>query len=387
MTAPIFILAGEESGDILASRVMQAVNAAYGHQNWVGVGGTRMAAQGLHSFDDMARLSLIGIGAALRHYKDLSQFADDLVDLVIKNRPKLILTVDAKGFSVRFASRLKKRMRETGWSAPIIHTVAPTVWAWGGWRRHKFARVMDGLLCLFPFEPDYFTPLHLKSYFIGHPAAFDQKPPKPKKSAQTPPSHPVVLLLPGSRSSEVTHILPIMLAACDVLRQRFLGIKFILPAVPRLQGRITALCDGRAIDIVEGAGSLGAALENCDAVLAASGTVTLEAALNGVPGAACYKAAWPSAMIGRLLVDMRKVILPNAILGREIYPFLFQEQMTPENLASAIEATLHDPAARSNAYQAALDLRSCLTGGAGRFDALVIDALQHWLGPPPKSKG
>ena len=185
MTAPIFILAGEASGDVLASRMMRAVHQHYGQQRWIGLGGPHMAAEGLRSVGDMSRLSLIGVGAAIQHYRQLSAFADELVDLVLQQRPKLILTVDAKGFSVRFAARLKRQMQRHGWSAPIIHTVAPTVWAWGKWRRHKFARAFDGLFCLFPFEPDYFAPLGLESHFIGHPAAFDIQAQKPKPSSGT----------------------------------------------------------------------------------------------------------------------------------------------------------------------------------------------------------
>ena len=166
MTAPIFILAGEASGDVLASRIMRAVHQHYGQQQWIGLGGPFMAAEGLRSVADMSRLSLIGVGAAIQKYRQLSAFANELVDLVLQQRPKLILTVDAKGFSVRFAARLKRQMQRHGWSAPIIHTVAPTVWAWGKWRRHKFARAFDGLFCLFPFEPDYFVPLGLESHWV-----------------------------------------------------------------------------------------------------------------------------------------------------------------------------------------------------------------------------
>jgi lipid-A-disaccharide synthase len=381
MTAPIFILAGEASGDVLASRIMRAINTHYGHQNWVGLGGDHMTAEGLRSIDDMHRLSLLGLGEAIKHYNSLSAFAETLVDYVMQERPQLILTVDAKGFSVRFAARLRRRMRREGWSAPIIHTVAPTVWAWGKWRRHKFARVFDGLLCLFPFEPDYFTPLGLDCHFIGHPAAFDIQPNPPVKKPSL--DAPQIAILPGSRMSEIKHILPIMLSAVALLRGRFPNAIFTLPAVPRLQQHIAAICADTYIKIVDGDHQLAATLDNCDAVMAASGTVTLEAALYGAPGVACYKAGWLSATCGRMIVDMQKVILPNAILGREVYPFLFQERLTAMGLAGAMTKILHDPQAQSTAYETAKQLRACLVGEAGQFDRLVIDALATWLGPVP----
>ncbi len=391
MTAPIFILAGEASGDVLASRMMRAVHQHYGQQQWIGLGGPHMAAEGLRSVGDMSRLSLIGVGAAIQHYRQLSVFADELVELVLQQRPKLILTVDAKGFSVRFAARLKQQMRRDGWSAPIIHTVAPTVWAWGKWRRHKFARAFDGLFCLFPFEPDYFAPLSLESHFIGHPAAFDIQAEKPKAPSETTPSGsrssgtallaPRIVLLPGSRNSEISQILPIMVAAVGKLRKNFPNANVTLPAVPKYHHMIIALCAEQPIEIVDGDQHLTEELAHCDAVIAASGTATLEAALFGAPGVACYKASWLSATLGRMIVDMRKVILPNAILGREIYPFLFQENLTAAHLAKAVSRTLSDPQAKMKAYHTAKELRSCLVGEADGFDQLVAAALSRWLLP------
>ena len=381
MTAPIFILAGEASGDVLASRMMWAVHQHYGQQQWIGLGGQHMAAEGLRSGGDMSRLSLIGVGAAIQHYRQLSAFADELVDLVMQQRPKLILTVDAKGFSIRFATRLKRQMQRHGWSAPIIHTVAPTVWAWGKWRRHKFARVFDGLLCIFPFEPDYFTSLGLESHFIGHPAAFDIRAQKPKASSGTASFVPRIALLPGSRHEEINQILPVMAAAVGQLRQNFPNAIVTLPAVPKYHHMISELCAEQSIEIVDGDQHLAEVLAQCNAVIAASGTVTLEAALYGAPGVACYKASWFSATLGRMIVDMQKVILPNAILGREVYPFLFQENLTATHLAEAISGTLNDPHAKMRAYHTARELRSCLVQDADGFDRLVAAGLGNWLKP------
>ena len=391
MTAPIFILAGEASGDVLASRMMRAVHQHYGQQQWIGLGGPHMAAEGLRSVGDMSRLSLIGVGAAIQHYRQLSAFADELVDLVLQQRPKLILTVDAKGFSVRFAARLKRQMQRHGWSAPIIHTVAPTVWAWGKWRRHKFARAFDGLFCLFPFEPDYFAPLGLESHFIGHPAAFDIQAQKPRalsgsrSSGSTPYGTssfaPRIVLLPGSRNSEISQILPVMVAAVGKMRRNFPNAIITLPAVPKYHHMISAFCADQPIEIVDGYQHMTDSLAHCDAVIAASGTVTLEAALFGAPGVACYKASWLSATLGRMVVDMRKVILPNAILGREVYPFLFQENLTAAHLAEAVSRTLNDPQSKIKAYHTATELRSCLVRKADSFDQLVAAALGRWLLP------
>ena len=382
MTAEIFILAGEASGDLLASRIMRAVNTNLGQYKWIGLGGDHMIAEGLHSVGEMHRLSVIGLGEAIRNYNSLSNFADELIEYVIQKRPKLILTVDAKGFSVRFATRLRRPMQHAGWTAPIIHTVAPTVWAWGMWRRRKFARAFDGLLCLFPFEPDYFVPFGLPSHFIGHPAAFDIKPrPLAKKLSPPTASAPQIAILPGSRLSEIKHILPIMLSAVELIKNAFPKAAFTLLAASKLHHQISTICSGKPVKIVDGASNLAVILSNCDAVMAASGTVTLEAALYGAPGVACYKAGWLSATCGRMIVDMQNVILPNAILGRQVYPFLFQERLTANGLSCAVTDILNDPKAKLNAQETAQQLRAELVGEAGQFDVLIIDALATLLSP------
>ena len=381
MTAPIFILAGEASGDLLASRIMRAVNSHYGQHNWVGLGGDHMTAEGLQSVGEMRRLSLIGIRDSILNYISLSNFADELIEYILQERPQLILTVDAKGFSVRFAARLRRRMQRESWIAPIIHAVAPTVWAWGMWRRYKFARVFDGLLCLFPFEPDYFAPLGLPSHFIGHPAAFDIQPQTFFKTRiSSPVSAPQITILPGSRMSEIKYILPIMLSAVELLKNAFPRAIFTLPAVSHLHQQISLICKEKPINIVDGDAKLSVILRNSDAVMAASGTVTLEAALHGAPGVTCYKAGWLSATLGRMIVNMQKVILPNAILGREVYPFLFQERLTATGLATAVTCVLNDPKAKSNAQDTAQQLRTILVAEADQFDKLVLDAWAKSLG-------
>jgi len=382
MTAPIFILAGEASGDQLAAHLMRAVNSAYEKPDWIGVGGMLMQAEGLESSVDIETLSVMGFGGALKAYWRLSSLADDLVEQVIKAQPRLVLTVDNKGFAVRFASRLKRRMKAVGWSVPIIHCVAPTVWAWGKWRAKKFATVMDGLLCLFPFEPDYFKPFGFDAHFIGHPEAFDDfLPAKPAKKSieELKIKFNKIILLPGSRRSEISLILPEMLAATAIIKRHFPNLNFVLPAVPHLLPMIKCLVAGSGVTILDQPEDLIPALQASDAMIATSGTITLQAALCGTVGVTCYRTSAFSGFIGRRLVDLDKVILPNAILGRPLYPFYFQEAANGKTLAAATLDCLYDANAKSSAEQAAIELKSLLTGGAQSFDELVISALKNWL--------
>ena len=383
MTSPIFILAGEPSGDQLAAHIMRAVNLHYQSPVWIGVGGALMQDEGLSSLVEIERMSIIGFGNAILAYQRLSALADRLVEHVISVRPKIVLTIDNKGFSIRFATRLRRRMKAVGWSAPIIHCVAPTVWAWGRWRAKKFANTLDGLLCLFPFEPEYFRYSHLDAHFIGHPEAFKNYQPKKWVKGKKSDSRQIVLL-PGSRHSEIKQILPEMLVASSILRRHDRRFSFVLPTLPSLLPLIKSYVDGYDVDIIEGPKDLISILQSSTAMIATSGTVTLQAALCGTNGVTCYRTGMLNAFIGRHLVDLERVILPNAILGRRVYPFYFQETATAKALASAVLDVVEDRDSNERLLGAARELKSLLTGDKEAFSELVISALQNWLGPPIK---
>ncbi len=379
MTAPVFILAGEPSGDQLAARIMDAVESRFGSQTWFGVGGPQMRERGFASEVEMAELSVIGFAAALSAYPRLSALADGLVNRIIEARPRAVITVDAKGFSLRLAVRLKKRMAATGWSAPVIHVVAPTVWAWGAWRAKSVARAVDRLLCLFPFEVDYFKPYGLDTRFIGHPEAFNANL-MPRRGDSRLEKR--LLLLPGSRRSEVKRMLPVMRDAHALLAADG-DVVATLVTVSHLRDDVmTILGNNSRIKIVSGNKAFYRQLHQADAMMAASGTVTLQTALAGLPGVACYRTSLLSAWIGRRLVRMDRVILPNTLLQREVYPFLFQDAATPAALAAHIEKIFSgagvltaEPEAHEVAQRNANELRALLSGGKEDFETLVAAAL------------
>jgi len=345
-----------------------------------------MRAEGLETSHNMDQLTVMGFGSALAAYPRLSNFADMLVEEIVTARPRLIITVDVKGFSLRLAARLRRRMKRVGWSAPIIHVVAPTVWAWGAWRRHRVARVVDGLLCLFPFEPDYFLPLGVTADFIGHPEAFNPVYDKPHRLPADDGAAPHLVILPGSRRSEIQHLLRPMLQTLGNLRDTYPQITATIPTLPSMHAEIEAGLSqmpdvAEAVMIDEEEGALFRALGHGNAVLAASGTVTLQTALYGVPGVACYITSGLSAAIGRRLVRMDRVILPNAILDRQVYPFLFQEAATADAMTQAMLRVLNDNEAVTRAGHDADELRRVLRGTSNSFDDNVMRALAGWLTP------
>ena len=389
MASPIFILAGEPSGDGLGASLMHSISTAFGSRRWIGVGGPLMQAQGLVADFPMEELTVFGFGAAVKAYPRLSRRMDALVDLIVAEQPAAVLTVDAKGFALRLAERLRRRMAGAGTVPPIIHTVAPTVWAWGGWRAPRFARAFDGLLCLFPFEPAYFSPLGLQARFISHPEAFNPVYDDVGRAAAMPDAtEPRQLtLLPGSRRSEISHLLVPVLGATTMLRRDMPDLQVLLPTLPHLNTMILDAVHAAGLDdhiqVMTQEDGLFTALKRSHGVMAASGTVTLQTALFGVPGVTCYKASRLSAFIGRRLVRMDKVILPNALCKKDVYPFLFQEQVQPGSLYDAIRPVLMNDrtgqAIRQTALANAAELREMLRGQAESFEANVAAALAEWI--------
>ena len=313
--------------------------------HFFGIGGKDMQAAGLDLIAEQDALTVIGFGAALKAWPRLSRLADHLVAEIVARRPDAILTIDSKGFSLRFARRLKKAMAKAGWHAPILHLVAPTVWAWGRGRAKSFAAAFDRLLCLFPFEPAYFTPYRLKTDYVGHPL-FDRKIPtkaEARKALGLNRKTPIVVLAPGSRNGEVKRLLPRMMKAYDDLKLEYPSLTAILPVSSYVEPLITAyLADHSDIKLVSGDNNMMTALAAGDAGIICSGTATLEASLAGLPGVIIYDADWLSLTLGRLVMDMSKVVLANVLANQPLYPFLLAKQVTSQAMCHHVKMALSD---------------------------------------------
>jgi len=262
MSKTFFLLAGEISGDKLGAELIGALDTLYPEATFTGMGGPKMSALGLNSTEEMSQLSIMGIGEVISSYRKLQALADRLVARVIASKPDAIFTIDSKAFSVRFAKKLKAEMQRVNYHAPIIHMVAPTIWAWGAWRRKAFETNFDGLLCLFPFEPELFDATKIDAAFIGHPVGYGNRLDITNRDPN------VIGLLPGSRRSEIRYILPDMLEAAREISKDNTDIRYILPALPHLHAEIHAhiskfdlpikvLSDADAMKIVQTTASLG----------------------------------------------------------------------------------------------------------------------------------
>ena len=337
----VFLVAGEPSGDVLGARLMAALRQrTAGGVRFAGIGGPAMTAEGLQPLFPMDELSLIGLVEVLPHVVGLARRLSQTVAAIRAMRPQAVVTIDAPGFCLRVASRLQ------GGGIPVIHYVAPSVWAWRPGRARRLARRVDHLLALLPFEPPYFTVHGLACTYVGHPV-LELPPPAAAHRPRIAGRPPVLCLLPGSRRHEIRRLLPIFRETVSLLRPSYPGLETVLPTVEPVADlvRDAVAAWPHPPAIVEGEAARLAAFATADLALCASGTVTLEAAVAGLPMVACYRIQPLSAAIVRRLIRVRYVTLVNLLVDRPVVPELIQENCTPPQLATALRQLLDDPAA------------------------------------------
>jgi len=331
------IIAGEASGDALALRFLAALRDRLGDRplELCGVGDHGLPEAGLQPFFPQADIAVMGFAPVIRRLPLLLRRMEDATRGVAAFEPDLLLTIDSPDFCLRVAKKVRARAPHI----PIVHWVCPSVWAWRSGRARAMAPHVDRILALLPFEPAALARLHgPETVYVGHPLMErlpEMRPGPLEQQARDDGQRPLFLVLPGSRSSEIHHLMPVFGEAVARVAAALPGARFVLPAVPRLQ---TMIADDLARwpvapEIVSGEAAKLAAFRSARAALAASGTVTLELALSGVPTVAAYRAAAWEVMLARRLVKLPSVILPNLILGRNVVPEFIQDDATAEALS------------------------------------------------------
>ncbi len=345
------IVAGEASGDALAIRFVGALRERLGERELVmaGVGGPGLVETGLAPLFPQADIAVMGFGPVIARLPLLLRRIEDAARGVAAFAPDLLLTIDAPDFSLRVAKKLRKRAP----SIPIVHWVCPSVWAWRPGRAKRMTPHVDRILALLPFEPAALARLHgPDTVYVGHPLMErlgEMRPDADEAARRADSDSPLVLILPGSRRSEINHLMPVFGEAIARVASALPGARFVLPAVPHLAaliGDITAQWPVRP-EIVTGEAAKLAAFRSARAALAASGTVTLELALAQVPTVAAYRGANWEAAIARRLIKLPTVILPNLILGRSAVPEFIQDMVTADALASHLLAAIAEGPARA----------------------------------------
>jgi lipid-A-disaccharide synthase len=363
--ARIFMLAGEPSGDMLGGRLIKALRAAGGDSfELFGVGGARMREQGLNSLFPMDELSLFGVAEVLPHLPRLARRLRQTAREIATRRPDLVLTIDAPAFALRLQRRLAR--------LPLlrVHYVAPQVWAWRASRAVRMTRDLDHLLALLPFEPPYFERYGLACSFVGHPiveeAGARRDGPRFRRRYGIAEEVALLCLLPGSRKQEIAHHLPVLKDAVALLWQQMPRLRLVLPTLPHLAAQVRREVEGWSLPVLvlEDREERFEAYAASDLAIAASGTVSLELALAGVPLITIYKTGPLTGWLARRLITVPHVNLVNLILSRPAVPELLQEDCRPERIAARAARLLSDEQLRRD-QQAALAEAVAHLGGVG----------------------
>lgn len=334
----IAMVAGEASGDLLASHLIAALRARLPNAVFYGIGGPKMEAQGFDAWFPLEKLAVHGYVEALKHYREISGIRRQLKRRLLADPPDVFIGVDAPDFNLALEKALKQR------GIPAVHYVGPSIWAWRGGRVHKIGAAVTRILALFPFEPPLYEKHGIPVSYVGHPLA-DVLPLEDgrvgaREMLAIPAAQPVFALLPGSRQGELEHMADTFIEAAREIVKSLPNALFLVPLATR-ETRLmfeTALyrCQARELPIRMLFGHAHDAMMAADAVLVASGTATLEAALLKRPMAIVYKMAPFSYRLMRRMGYLPYVGLPNILAGRFVVPEFIQDDATPENLAQAL---------------------------------------------------
>lgn len=347
----VFLIAGEPSGDALGADLMAALKTRTGGRvHFAGIGGAGMAEQGLVSLFPMSELSVMGVFEVVPRIPRLLQRISQTVAAIVRSKPDAVVTIDAPGFCFRVAARLKKVARGGGPDIPVIHYVAPQVWAWRKGRARTLSHYVDHLLTLLPFEPPYFEIHGLPCTFVGHPAAAhapgDGKAFRARHGIGNDAT--VLCLLPGSRESEVTRLLPLYRETMWRLQKEFPDLRLVTAAAAPVAAHIAAAVATWPVPVVVAKGDTRFdAMAASDIALAASGTVTLELARAGTPMVVAYRMNFLTGWLARRLVHIKYVTLVNLVLDRDAIPELLLEDCTPQALTAALAHLIRDEDERS----------------------------------------
>ncbi len=335
----IFISAGEASGDLYASRVVEAFRAKHPDAEFFGCAGARMQAAGVRAVVDSKSIAVVGLVEVLAHIPRIYREFRKLKKAIVAEKPDIAILTDAPDFNLRLAKFLRRqRIR-------VVYLIAPQAWAWRQGRVKTLRATVDRLLCIFPFEEEFFTRHGVPTTYIGHPLARIVRPSLTREQFVAKygisPGKKIVVLLPGSRHGEIERHLADLLDAKRRLEGRDLVFLLALPG--GFGDTFSERIRGSSIQLIVDA--TWDALAHADLALAASGTVTIEAALLGCPLVTFYKVNALSWILGRWLVRAPFLSMVNLVAGRKIAPELIQDQMTGERIAAEAIRLLDDETA------------------------------------------
>lgn len=372
------LISGEASGDLLAAELVAALRtqSAIFHPSsspaFFGAGGAKMREAGVDVVYDMGKLAVVGVTDVVKKILEIRRLQKQLLAEAIKRKPDVVIGVDYGGFNLRFGHAIKEYIRDNpfvDWKPKVVQFISPQVWASRPKRADRMAPDYDLLLSIFPFEKEWYAKRvpQLRVEFVGHPMvdrfAHDDLlfTRREKGSASTTNDEPRILLLPGSRRSELKQHLPAMLGAWKLIQNQFPKAQASM-VVPN--DTIAQLARSLGADMPVQTGDLPTALISTDLAIAKTGTVTMECAFFRVPTVTLYKGSWLNYQIARRVITVKTFTMANLLANEEVYPEFLQQALTPENLAHAALDILQNEARRMK-MRRQLDNVIASLGGSG----------------------
>jgi|TARA_B100001250_G_scaffold412875_1_gene445283 lipid-A-disaccharide synthase len=369
----IFLIAGEASGDTLGAELINSIHNQRNGKNieFIGTGGQKMKMAGLQQLFDLTEHAVVGFWEVLKNYFKFRKMFQQLINLAIKNEPDAIVLIDYPGFNLRFARAIRNHQRKgTGafkkWQPKIIAFVSPQIWAWKENRLKQITSDFDLMLSIFPFEKSWYAKRapNFAVEFVGHPLVdrFSIEKSENNKTTSNPDlftDHPEVLLLPGSRQRELEKHLPVMLDTVAIITTKLkIKVRIVLPNEKMLSLAKDIVPTGT--EILLQIGNLEKSLNHASLTIASSGTVTMECAWFRVPTVVLYKTSLITYTIGKFLIKVPYVAMPNILAEKEIFPEFIQNKATSDNIAKASLHILQDSIERQKILTGLEDIASQL---------------------------
>ena len=372
----IFLIAGEASGDLHGAGIVRGLKEIFPGASFHGIGGGQMERAGVKLLFPSSDLAVVGLFEILSHARPIYQAFRKTIRWLRDERPDLLVLIDYPDFNFLVGKRAKKL------GIPVFYYICPQVWAWRQGRIKTLRKFVDQIGVILPFEKEFLEKRGLDVQFVGHPLLDVVKAGRSKErfcmDHDIDPGSVLVSLLPGSRSGEIKRMLPLMKDASSILHERRGDVAFVLPVAPSLSDGLRAMIEeevkGLPVKVI--AGETYDAISASDLAMAASGTVTLEAAILDTPVIVTYKISRLTYFLGRRLIKVPYVSLVNLIAGRMIVPEILQDEATAERLALEAQAIIDDRA-RMDAIKKGLDLvrRKLGSPGAGKRAAALAASL------------
>lgn len=370
----VMMIAGETSGDHHGARVVLEMSARDPDLVFFGIGGPRMKEAGVEILVDSGRLSVVGITEVFARLPAVLREAGRVKKELVRRRPDLLILIDFPDFNLHMAKFARKH------GVPVLYYISPQVWAWRRGRVRKIRRYVDHMAVILPFEADFYRSRDVAATFVGHPLLdhYAEEGPQPPERSDNGKTR--VGLLPGSRCSEISRNLPVMLASARRLQDSLADIGFIVSMAPGIDRQwienfIRPYRDVIDIDLMPGA--IDRVLLQCNLVVAASGTVTLEAAIHGVPMVIMYHVSPVSYQLGRMLVNVDHIGLANIIAGQRVVPELIQQDANPAAIARTVAHLLSDRKALADLRRRLRSVRAMLgeAGASGKTADIALSMI------------